>query len=89
MSLFKSQKPSIIQWLHKNLFNNWYNSLLTVVCLWLLFFGTKGILTWVLTQAKWQVVTANLSLFLLVVFPQELYWRLWLALFIILALAGV
>lgn len=89
MSSFKSQKPTILQWLQKNLFNNWYNSILTVVCLWLLFFGIKGVLTWVLTQAKWQVITANLSLFFAGRFPQKLYWRLWLALFIILGLVGL
>jgi general L-amino acid transport system permease protein len=89
MSSFKSQKPTILQWLQKNLFNNWYNSILTVVCLWLLFFGIKGVLTWVLTQAKWQVITANFSLFFVGRFPQQLYWRLWLALLIILGLTGL
>ncbi|MEI2579288.1 amino acid ABC transporter permease [Scytonema sp. PRP1] len=89
MSFLKSQKPTILQWLHKNLFNNWYNSILTVLCLCLLFFGIKGILTWVLTQAKWQVIKANFSLFFVGRFPQELYWRLWLALLIILGLGGL
>ncbi|MBW4634800.1 MAG: amino acid ABC transporter permease [Iphinoe sp. HA4291-MV1] len=87
--VFKNQKPTILQWLYKNLFNNWYNSIFTVVCLYLLVFSIKGILTWVLTQAKWQVITANLSLFFVGRFPQELTWRLWLALFIILCLAGL
>ncbi|ARV59310.1 amino acid ABC transporter permease [Nostocales cyanobacterium HT-58-2] len=89
MSFFKSQKPTILQWLHKNLFNNWYNSILTVVCLWLLFFGIKGILTWVFAKAKWEVIKANLPLFFVGRFPQELYWRLWLGLAIILILTSL
>ncbi|KYC36763.1 amino acid ABC transporter permease [Scytonema hofmannii PCC 7110] len=89
MSLLKNKSPTIWQWLRKNLFNNWYNSILTVVCLWVLVWAIKSILTWVLTQAKWAVIQANFSLFFVGRFPQELYWRLWLALVIILGLTGL
>ncbi|MBD2665239.1 polar amino acid ABC transporter, inner membrane subunit [Richelia sinica FACHB-800] len=76
-----------ISWLHKNLFNTWYNSLLTVLSLILIFWITKGILTWAFTQAQWQVIQANIHLFLVGRYPQTLYWRIWIILFIVVTLS--
>jgi general L-amino acid transport system permease protein len=67
-------------WLHKNLFSTWYNSLLTVVCLILLFWLVRGVITWATTQAQWAVIQVNLRLFLVGRFPQTLYWRIWIVL---------
>ncbi|ODG97036.1 amino acid ABC transporter permease [Nostoc sp. KVJ20] len=72
-------------WLHKNLFSTWYNSLLTVTCLVLLFWAVRGILTWATTQAQWAVIQINLPLFLVGRFPQTLYWRIW----IVVAIASI
>ncbi|MBL1200508.1 MAG: amino acid ABC transporter permease [Nostoc sp. GBBB01] len=72
-------------WLRKNLFSTWYNSLLTVVCLLLLFWVARGIITWVTTQAQWSVIEVNLRLFLVGRFPQTLYWRVWT----VLAIAAI
>ncbi len=74
-------------WLRKNLFNNWYNSLLTVLCSIFLFWVTKGILTWAFYQAQWQVIQTNFPLFLVGRYPQSLYWRIWIILFIIITLS--
>ncbi|MFN6324328.1 MAG: amino acid ABC transporter permease, partial [Aphanizomenon sp.] len=38
-------------WLRKNLFNNWYNSLLTVVCFIFLFWLFQGLVSWLVTKA--------------------------------------
>ncbi|MGI2906026.1 amino acid ABC transporter permease [Tolypothrix sp. VBCCA 56010] len=84
----KSQNSQIVQWLRRNLFNSWYNTILTIICLWILLLAIKGILTWIFAQAQWTVIKANLHLFLVGRFPQQLYWRLWLALAIILSLTG-
>ncbi|WP_211293219.1 amino acid ABC transporter permease [Brunnivagina elsteri] len=77
------------KWVQKNLFNNWYNSILTIVCSWLLISSIKGILSWVFTQAQWSVINVNLQLFLVGRFPQQLHGRLWLSLVIILSLSGL
>ncbi|MBF2063541.1 MAG: ABC transporter permease subunit [Calothrix sp. C42_A2020_038] len=82
-----SQKNQLQKWLRKNLFDTWYNSILTVVCLLVLIWGTTSILTWVFAQAQWEVIGVNLQLFLVGRFPQQMYWRLWLVLFIILGLS--
>ncbi|MBW4562640.1 MAG: amino acid ABC transporter permease [Mojavia pulchra JT2-VF2] len=76
-------------WLRKNLFSTWYNSLLTVVCLVLLFWVVRGILTWAITQAQWAVILVNLRLFLVGRFPQALYWRVWIILAIASTLGAV
>ncbi|AFZ03765.1 amino acid ABC transporter permease [Calothrix sp. PCC 6303] len=84
-----NQISYIKKWLRKNLFNNWYNSILTIVCFLLLISSIKGILTWVFIQAQWSVINANLQLFLVGRFPQQLHGRLWLSLAIIISLSGL
>ncbi|MCC5649036.1 amino acid ABC transporter permease [Nostoc sp. XA013] len=82
------QNPKLL-WLRKNLFNTWYNSLLTVVCLVLLFWVVREIVTWATTQAQWAVIQVNLPLFLVGRFPQTLYWRTWIVLAIASTLGAV
>ncbi|MBE9050632.1 amino acid ABC transporter permease [Nostocales cyanobacterium LEGE 11386] len=78
-----------LTWLRKNLFSTWYNGVLTVVCLVLLFWLVRGILAWVFTQAQWTVIWVNLRLFLVGRFPQALYWRVWIVLAIASTLGAV
>jgi general L-amino acid transport system permease protein len=84
-----SASLSPVEWVRKNLFSTWYNGILTVVFLFLLFQGLNALILWLFTQAQWAVVTTNLRLFFVGLFPQELYWRLWLSLGIIAAIAGL
>ncbi|NUN66013.1 amino acid ABC transporter permease [Pseudanabaena biceps] len=72
------------QWAKKNLFSSWFNSILTVFCMWLLYQVVSNVWNWATTVAKWQVVSSNLRLFLVGLYPVEEFWRLW----IILAIAG-
>ncbi|MBW4487676.1 MAG: amino acid ABC transporter permease [Trichocoleus desertorum ATA4-8-CV12] len=76
-------------WLRRNLFNTWYNSLLTLVCLWLLFQVLQAVLGWVFTQAQWTVVQTNLRLFFIGRYPPNLAWRIWLVLGTVVGLAGL
>ncbi len=84
-----SASLSPVEWVRKNLFSTWYNGILTVVFLFLLFQGLNALIVWLFTQAQWAVVATNLRLFFVGLFPQELYWRLWLSLGIIAAIAGL
>ena len=74
-------------WLRQNLFNSWLSGLLTVVvgvalvCLAILS------IQWVI-NARWEVVTQNLRLFLMGQYPIEHAWRVWLTLAILSVLAG-
>ncbi|AFY50718.1 amine acid ABC transporter, permease protein, 3-TM region, His/Glu/Gln/Arg/opine family [Nostoc sp. PCC 7524] len=78
-----------LTWLRKNLFSTWYNSLLTVICLILLFWLVQGIVIWATTQAQWQVIQVNLRLFLVGRYPQSQYWRIWIVLAITTTLAAI
>ena len=89
-----SSAPPIAQigavaWLRKNLFNSWFNAILTIALVLILGKALIGFLTWATTVAKWQVVPANLPLFFAGRYPASQYWRLWLIVAIVSALAGL
>lgn len=78
-----SQSPWL--WAKKNLFSSWFNSFLTIFCIWLLYQFVGNVWIWTTTQAQWEVVSSNLRLFLVGLYPVEEFWRLWS----ILAIAGI
>ncbi|BAZ08447.1 polar amino acid ABC transporter inner membrane subunit [Calothrix sp. NIES-4071] len=82
-------KNKIQKWLRKNLFDTWFNSILTIVCFFLLAWGAKSILTWIFFVAQWEVIIVNLQLFLVGAYPKQMYWRLWVSIFIILGLISL
>jgi len=86
--------PPIVQigpiaWARKNLFSDWFNTILTIVCLGAIAWLGYGLLTWIFTQAQWQVIAANLRLFFVGRYPAPLMWRPWTALGIIAVSAGL
>ena len=84
-----TESPTPWNWVRKNLFSTWYNSILTVVCLIIAFQTIKGIIVWATTKAQWRVLEANLPLFFAGRFPRESYWRLWIVTAIIAWLGGL
>lgn len=78
-----------VAWLRRNLFNNWYNSLLTIVLgVVIVVFGLL-VVEWAVAHARWGVVTTNLRLFLIGQYPLEEAWRVWVALLVVSVLTGV
>ncbi|MBW4517035.1 MAG: amino acid ABC transporter permease [Timaviella obliquedivisa GSE-PSE-MK23-08B] len=77
-----------IAWVRKNLFSNWFNTLLTLVLVLVLSRTLLGFLSWATTQAKWQLIPANLSLFFIGRYPVGQMWRIWSVLALIAALGG-
>lgn len=76
-------------WLRKNLFNNWYNSILTLISLVVIYYIATGVVTWLLTDARWDVVTDNFKLFMVGQYPLEQLWRIWLCLIFVSLLFGL
>ena len=68
-------KKGPVKWLKDNLFNTWYNTILTCLGLVILFFLFKGVFTWVFTQANWKVIPANLQILFVGSYPLEQIWR--------------
>lgn len=79
------------KWLKKNLFSTWYNTILTIVSLLFIYWIGSGLIQWALTQADWTVIEANFRLFFVgryPVRPDNLLWRPWTSLGIIVGLGG-
>lgn len=75
-------------WLKRNLFSPWYNALITLVSLWLIYTIGGQTLQWALT-ARWEVITANMRLFMVGSFPPDQVWRVWLVVTLASFLAGM
>src|SRR5215210_6938827 len=78
-----------LAWLRKNLFSTWYNVALTLFAAWLLYLLLKPAFEWATTEARWGVIEANLTLFMIGLYPREQIGRVWLTIFILAALIGL
>ncbi len=75
-------------WLRKNLFSTWYNVVLTLLALWLLYIILRPAYEWATTEARWGVIEANLTLFMIGLYPREQIGRIWLTIFLLAGLIG-
>lgn len=78
-----------LAWLRKNLFSTWYNALLTFLAIWLLVLLIRPAIEWATTEARWGVIEANLTLFMVGQYPREQIGRVWLTIFLLSALLGL
>jgi general L-amino acid transport system permease protein len=91
----------IIGWIRANLFNGWFNTLLTLVFAYVLFMTVPPFINWALINSSWfttseeckasggacwSVVTANIRFMLFGFYPHALQWRPLLAIAILIAL---
>lgn len=84
-----STSVGIAGWLRKNLFSNWYNSLLTVFGLVVIVLFLRSLLTWAVVSADWTPITSNLKLYAVGQYPAEQMWRIGVVLIFASTLAGV
>ncbi len=78
-----------VGWLRQNLFSTWYNALLTVLVGAALAWLAIQVARWTVAEARWGVVTANLRVFLIGLYPIEEAWRIGLSLALLSVLAGL
>ena len=78
-----------VAWLRKNLFADVFDTLVTILVGAALLWLALTIGQWVVTQARWSVVTDNLRLFLIGQYPGDAAWRIWLSLAILSLLSGL
>jgi general L-amino acid transport system permease protein len=91
----------VLGWAKRNLFNGWFNSILTVIIVALLVKTVPPLVKWALLDshwlpsgsgcqngqgACWSVVTANLRFIIFGFYPHDLQWRPLLAMIILVAL---
>ena len=84
-----SERQNIFRWVYENLFNTWYNSLLTFLALSVIYVVLKPILVWVITEANWEVIQVNLRLLMAGQYPAEELWRAWACLYLLAAIFGL
>ena len=77
------------EWLRRNLFPTIRSSIATGLLAGLLLVIVIKVATWAVTDARWEVVTRNLRLFLIGQYPADQAWRIWLALLVLSALSGL
>ena len=77
------------QWLKTNLFNTWYNSIITVLFGALALWGLYKALSFVFVTARWAPVADNIELFMLGLFPREEVPRVIVQLFLMSGAGGL
>ncbi|MBX3049256.1 MAG: amino acid ABC transporter permease [Anaerolineales bacterium] len=82
------ERPSLLSWIYKNLFNTWYNALLSLLSGALIFWIVRAVVIWLLEVAQWRVIVTNLRLIMLGQFPISEVWRVWLGLALLALIAG-
>jgi general L-amino acid transport system permease protein len=73
-----SEKLPPGEWAKKHLFNNWYNSVITVVMALIIAALTFGAIRWVFTT-DFAIIRKSLRLFMIGQFPREELTRLWVS----------
>ena len=112
MEAFVQQKPAeelkppitevgVIGWVRNNLFNGWFNSILTLVTVFFLWKIVPPLFRWAFldslwsttghacreaTGACWSIITTNLRFIIFGFFPYDQQWRPLLAMFILFGL---
>jgi len=76
-------------WIRENLFSTWYNGILTVFTLGLLYLALKHGLRWVLLEARWAVIPANIQPLMVGTYPRAQLWRVWAVLATLALLSGL
>ncbi|HEX6332221.1 MAG TPA: amino acid ABC transporter permease [Actinomycetota bacterium] len=90
MELAPPRPPATLgEWIRGNLFSSPFNTVLTVVAGVVIALGGYGVLRWIFVSADWQVVKANLRVFMIGRFPLEETWRIWASAYLAVFLAGL
>jgi general L-amino acid transport system permease protein len=70
------EPPGPLTWLRQNLFSNWYNSVLTIASLVVIFLAVRGIITWLFFTADWAAVVNFPMLYMVGQYPRDQLFRI-------------
>lgn len=88
-ALTPPSSPGLLNWLRRNLFSNWFNAILTIVSLTIIYFALVGSITWIFRTADWRPVTGSPVLYLIGQYPRDQMWRTGLSLWLVVFLIGM
>jgi general L-amino acid transport system permease protein len=77
-----------VKWVRKNLFNNWYNSLLTIIGFAVIARFLYALVGW-LISANWDPITTRPLLYAVGQYPLEEIWRVGLSVMVVSFLMGL
>ena len=78
-----------LEWVQRNLFSSWFSSALTVLVGVGVGYFAYRVLRWAFITADWQVVKANLRLYMVGRFPDEALGWVWASGFVVVLLSGL
>lgn len=78
----------VLDWLMENLFSSWFNGLLTLVSLAIIYVLLRAAIVWGV-QANWRVLTKNFRIILWGRYPGDEAWRIGVVLIILIGLSIV
>lgn len=84
-----TERYTVLGWVYKNLFSTWYDALLTLSSVALLYIIFVPMITWAITTAKWEVINANLRLLMIGQYPPSELWRIWTCMYIAAIIVGL
>jgi general L-amino acid transport system permease protein len=82
-------RPGAFEWIRKNLFSNWYNSLLTIFGATVVYFALVSVITWMFKTADWRPVTVAPLLYMVGQYPREELWRVGVSVLMVTSLIGM
>ncbi|MEM9468133.1 MAG: amino acid ABC transporter permease [Actinomycetota bacterium] len=88
----RPEEPSLppLEWIRKNLFSSWTNTILTVAFAALGIYAYRALLNFVFSEnTDWNSVRVNLRLLFTQAYPEGDYHRVWISLGLVFVLAGV
>jgi general L-amino acid transport system permease protein len=84
-----------VAWVRKNLFSNWFSSLLTLVITGLLLWWAVGFVDWAFgisnpeRAARWDVIPKNMALYFVGRYPAAQRWRMWVLFGSVISMTGL
>ncbi len=81
--------PKPLVWMRRNLFNNWFNTVLTLLAVGSVYFIGRAVLEWAFFTADWRPVTNNPILYLVGQYPRDQLWRVGASLLLVSFLTGM
>ena len=84
-----SSEVGVVGWLRHNLFSSLPSSVATILVGGLLLVGLALFADWALADARWGVITSNMRLFLVGLYPPSEIWRVWVLLLVLSLVMGL
>jgi general L-amino acid transport system permease protein len=85
----RAERFSPLGWIRENLFSTWYNALLTVAVLFLVYRVLVPAVDWFVNEAQFEVVRVNIRLLLAGQYPRDQLWRVWLCVHLLASIVGL